>query len=199
MPCFPAAWASNLADTSEVVQAFYDACAGAGAERCALSSSSATPVHVQRRVEALYNTVRTRPIPGFESGAGVYGVVDYSTLQQAFQDALYSPYDMFPDFARALAELESGNGTQILSRTRSARSWCPTCDKPPRWNGYRVEARLATMCTDGKPVRDSEEELLEHYRRLAKDSSFADIWAAFRLACRCVFIDMFMYGSTIGV
>ena len=180
----PAKWATNLADTSETVQAFYDACAAAGPARCALSSASATPEHVQRRVEALYATVRARPVPGFESGAGVYGVVDYSTLQQAFHSALYSPYDMFPDFARALAELESGNGTRILSRTRSERSWCPSCDRAPRWNGYRVEARLATMCTDGEPVRDSEEELLAHYRRLATDSSFADIWAAFRLGCR---------------
>ncbi|KDQ18796.1 hypothetical protein BOTBODRAFT_153690 [Botryobasidium botryosum FD-172 SS1] len=178
---YSARWITNLVDTDKTLTAFFTGCFSAGPSGCPFHAPS--PQLIASRLDALYASVKARPVPVFTSLG--YGVVDYSMLRQLIFTSLYSPYNSYPQLADALAALEKNDGGPLLGLyARSEEKLecdCPRTPVPELPLSY--DAALGIRCTDGVPVEDDVEELQAHFEKLGKLSSFADVWAGFHLAC----------------
>ncbi|KAJ7064208.1 Alpha/Beta hydrolase protein [Mycena amicta] len=164
--------------TDATLDTFFTACAAVGPSLCAFApNANSTAQQISDRLTALTNAVRTQPVP-VVTPAG-YGLVDYSLLRQTIFSTLYTPYALFPTLAKALADLEAGNGAalfQILAEpqfqcsanatTGSAGNDEPTVDP--------AGAGIGIMCGDAVQVHDTLEELTEFYHNAARVSQFAE-------------------------
>ena len=181
----------GIRDTDKTLKWFTDACADAGPDECALYESS--PAKVAARVENLFAKLKTRPIavtlPRNSTGVPDYGVVDYGLVRGLVFAFLFEPMGhgtmTAGTMARILASADHGDGLPAWNAQKDAlpqlKCECPSAPALPAMG----DGSYAIACSDGDPVNDSLEELQERYEKMAKDSSFADMWGL-RVACSCV-------------
>ncbi|KAF8577644.1 hypothetical protein K439DRAFT_1418020 [Ramaria rubella] len=164
-------WYSNLHDTDNIIQYFYDKCAAAGAA-CPLSAN--TSALVEERVENIFASIKASPLPVFESPTS-YGVVDYSLLKNGLFQSLYAPFPLLSQFAYILAEVEKGNGRPALEYAESIKNQ-PKCGVPAIIPITRTEAGAAVMCGEGLGAGRDYNDVEVHLRKLRGLSVFADVW-----------------------
>jgi hypothetical protein len=172
---------------------FYEACAHADLEACALHES--TGAAVKARVEAIFSRLKTHPItvlPNIGEGQLQYGILDYASARNVVFMFLYKPYYPGPtSLAHALAATERGNGrpmwelSQALKGKPEFRCHCGEDPEPETIFLGPPEQELAVSCSDGDKVDDTVEDLQEHFERMAKMSSFAELWPI-RIQCSLV-------------
>jgi hypothetical protein len=172
-----AQWSTNLRDTDQALQAFFDGCSDAGPERCAFSAP--TPANVSLRFNNLLRSIQTHPVPVVTSSS--HDIVDYSLVRSAVFNALYSPYKKFQLLAKGLADLEAGDGAAFLELPWISRPkfGCSTVT----FYDNLMDASRSILCSEGEAVQDSLADLQAYYEQLSKSSSFADQWATIRTDC----------------
>ena len=163
------------------MQTFFDGCAAAGPEACAFHA--ARPENISQRLDNLLESIKRKPIPIFSPSG--YGILDYAALRDLIFQALYRPYDLFPSLAQFLADTEAGRSSDLGLNTLPPRLSSrndPSC--PPETSYPNTEAGTSIMCMDGAIVQDSLEDLKVYHAKLAKQSSFADMWSRIHIGCR---------------
>ncbi|KAJ7083189.1 hypothetical protein B0H15DRAFT_785227, partial [Mycena belliarum] len=121
---FATEWSNNLLDTDKTYSAFLDGCVAAGPDGCAFFSPTAEKI--AESVNALYASLRARPIPVRTPTA--FGLADYSMLRRVLLASLTAPYAAFPALAQALADLAAGNATRLFEMAGNAPFECARCD-----------------------------------------------------------------------
>ncbi|KAJ6569126.1 TAP-like protein-domain-containing protein [Mycena capillaripes] len=169
----------SMMDTDKTLQTFFDGCIAAGPDGCAFYAPTAA--EIAANLDALTESIRAQPFPVLTDLS--HGIVDYSFFRNYIFAALYSPYNSFVGFAQGLAQLAAGNATGVYTANQVPAFECD-CNTPVvPFTGNIYESQIATTCTDATPVHDSISDLREFYQNEAKLSSFADIWAEWRVYC----------------
>jgi hypothetical protein len=171
------------------MEAFFRECASAGALQCPFYAP--TPGAISQKLEHLLQSLREKPIPVRTDSS--YGIVDYPLLRYLLFLSLNQPYGAFPLLAKALSDLEKGDGVATfklaalfqLPGTTQFQCSCDDSADPLSENFF--EAQLAIICTDGAAVQDDLEDLHHYYQTLARQSKWAEIWARIRIGCSCVY------------
>lgn len=111
-------WGWALTSLHNVTAAFEEGlvgeCIAAGPDRCALAQHGVTASSLSRRIHALLDRIKHRPIPGYSDKLGP-GIVTYELALEWLYGALYNP-QAWPKVARGLFELEGGNATLALEQ-----------------------------------------------------------------------------------
>ena len=163
------------------MESFFDGCVAAGPDICPFYAPTSDAI--SQKLTALYESVRARPVPVRTPTS--YGLVDYARLKLTVFVSLYSPYVMFPPLANALADLLDGDGTMLFQLLETPSFEC-SCDSPKSPFELVQDGQTAVICTDGKEVNDSLEELKAQYENMAKFTEWAEIWAGIRVRCSYV-------------
>ena len=191
---FLALWSNNLRDTDKVLGMFFQACAAAGPELCALHESSASKI--KERFMNILAFLKTSPMAvtdGPLSSPVEYGTVDYSVALQVAFAFTYDPYPNRPgtiaatELASAFAALEKGNPVPLwrLQKTDMVEFNCRCGQKPKPPASFNVDATAAISCTDGEPVEDTVEELKKYWETILEDSMLGVFWD---LRARCSYV-----------
>jgi pimeloyl-ACP methyl ester carboxylesterase len=196
-----AQWSNNLRDTDAGLRLFYEACAAAGPDACALHMSTAD--EVQTRTQKIFAGLKQRPIPvvapvNTTSAQLEYGLVDYKMARSLVFTFLYGPYSNTPRavnatvLATVLAGAEARNGRPLWDVNKATltelKCGCDKSGTPVNMVGR--ETGLAVACSDGDVVEDSIDELQTQYEGMAKFSDFAELWGM-RVSCSYIFFVAF--------
>jgi hypothetical protein len=163
-------------DADKIPQLFYEACSQAGPDSCALFAPD--PAAIKARVDALFASLKVKPIvvpvtSNATDGPLDYGLLDYNVVRRSFGNYFYNPFTNASAMAAALAAAEQGDGrpfwelVPVLDVIEQCASGAGTQNA--------LETLAAIACTDGDPVSDSLEDLNIWYEQLAATSSFADL------------------------
>ena len=168
---FPSAdWSRATIDSEKSLQYFFDQCHAAGASRCPFYADS--PTKISQRLDAIISKVKAQPVPVYNSGDPVYGVLDYAILKNGLFQSLYSPSATYFTLAQGLVDLERGNGTLLL--------------KLGALDPHGTELVGAIACSDGKKVTDDAAALQRYYDSFKDSSMFASHTGQIRISCSCV-------------
>ncbi|GJJ06210.1 hypothetical protein Clacol_000399 [Clathrus columnatus] len=173
-------WYSNLVDTDKILTYIFDACVAAG-EDCPLYAPTSN--EVEARVEAIFESLREKPIPAFNGTH--YAVLDYKTVKSLLFTDLYKPFTSIGPFFDALAALEKGNGDPMLNQISAIRE-TPKCGGVPKSSIVPVsiaEGGVAVRCGEGQGVGFTIGDLRTHFEELRNLSVFADVWSEIRIEC----------------
>ncbi|KAK0210444.1 TAP-like protein-domain-containing protein [Desarmillaria ectypa] len=173
-------WSNNLEDSNKTLQAFFDGCFEAGPQNCPFYADS--PKAISDRLEALYENIRTNPIPvTLES---LYGVLDYPSLRMIIFTSLYAPRTTYAILAQALADLELDNGTLLFKMMAPFyEGFQCSCDPSMTAFASVRDSLTAIMCNDGAPVPRSLKAAQAHYDRMTAASDWGSMWAGLRISC----------------
>lgn len=166
-------WSNNLLDSGKTLATFFTGCHTAGPNRCPLYEN--TPSLVESRFNNIFNSLKTRPLGAhfFLDGKNEsdYDVIDFNRAKRIIFSSLYSPFDMYPKLAKALAALEKGDASLLLTMIPLPHYTCGAEGS----DAFDLSALHGIRCSDGAPVEDTLEEFKEYYEHLAKTSDFADM------------------------
>ncbi|GJJ06152.1 hypothetical protein Clacol_000341 [Clathrus columnatus] len=171
----------EFSDYYSVLTYIFDACVAAG-EDCPLYAP--TPTEVGARVEAIFESLRTKPIPVFNGTD--YVVVDYQIAKNLFFHGLYDPFILIGPYFDALAALEKGNGDPMLNEFRMGTGQSPKCGDVPKSSIVPItllEGGSAVRCGEGHGVGFSIDDLRVYLEELRELSVFADVWSELRIDC----------------
>jgi hypothetical protein len=184
-----AQWNNSLRTTDAGWRLFIDSCVAAGPDNCELYDL--TTDKILDRLEKLYAALKARPIPitplGSSTDVGLdYGVLDYGIVRRVIFRFLFKPFAPGPlnatALAGALATAEKGDGRPMWTLYHKSLQQpaldcqCGVPPPPRRPFSTGTEANLAVACSEGDVVADSLAELHTHFERMAKMSSFAELW-----------------------
>ena len=165
----PADWSKHSTDSEKSLQYFFDQCHAAGAFRCPFYADS--PAQISQRFDAILDKVKAQPVPVYNPGSPVSGVLNYFMLKNAVFQSLYAPLESYYIMAEGLAELERGNGTIMFQLSSGSP---------------HAEVVGAITCTDGKKVTDNATALEGYYNSFKDSSIFASVPGQFRILCSLV-------------
>ncbi|KAF7311968.1 AB hydrolase-1 domain-containing protein [Mycena indigotica] len=169
----PANLTGSMTDTDHVLQTFFDDCFKAGPSECAYYDSS--PAKIAANLKALEERLRRQPISVLTPTS--HGVVDYSFLRVLTFANLLGPSD-WPNFARLLAQISAGNGTEAYTQKQVPTFQCSQKDV------YTLfQATIGMACSDMRPVHDTIPELDAFRKNEAKLSGYGNVWANWRVWC----------------
>ncbi|KAK0187556.1 Alpha/Beta hydrolase protein [Armillaria mellea] len=165
-------WRNEVLDTEKDMQSFFDGCMAAGPDACAFYAS--TSEDISDKLDAIYQSLFTKPVPVISPS--LYGVVDYTILQNAIKSALYQPYALFSILAEGLASLATGNGSIIYEMLGIAD------DSSAVYNNV-FEAQIAISCSDALNNTDSVADLYAYWDSIQGISPFAFWMMTQRIEC----------------
>ncbi|KAJ7151960.1 TAP-like protein-domain-containing protein [Mycena filopes] len=175
---------TEVADTDKALQRFIDGCFAAGPDACAFYAPS--PAQISANLQFLLDSVKTNPVPVVTPIS--YNVLVYTLLKNAIFDALYSASTLFAPLAQGLADLAAtGNASTIYRGFVEAGPPfdCAQAGDNSTASGFddSYEAAVSIACGDAVAVNDTAAEIREFYLQAQKVSSFADLWATWRVVC----------------
>lgn len=185
---FTARWTNGLRDTDKSLQMFFEKCSASSPDECAFWSS--TPEEISQRLDAIYESLRKKPLAVTTNTGYGYDILDYSILRGVVFTSLYEPYALFRPLALGLKELEQGNGTLIISMAHRSDGKIE-CESPGSEgsvpNPDLADASTAIYCSDTKEINDGPQELYEKLLSMFKEfSSFAQMWI--RGSAKCAYV-----------
>jgi hypothetical protein len=175
-------------DTDKVLDYFYEKCADAGPQECALYEK--TPGTIKARVDRLFDSLKLKPLPVvIGNGPQGYGVVDYGMVRNTVFNILYSPFSVGgKNTSIMLASLEQGDGSLVYAAQPSnSLSLQCSCDGIPSEENVNELAGISIFCSDGDPVNDTLSDLQKWFEANQKESTFAELWPQ-RITCAYVVI-----------
>jgi hypothetical protein len=116
-------WSDEMRDSDVALNLFYEACAEAGPDACALHDADAAKIYF--RMEKVFKELQERPIAvppqrNTTSLQSDYGVVDYGMVRVFVFFFLYAPYagrtTSAASLAAALAAMEKRDGRSVQLR-----------------------------------------------------------------------------------
>ncbi|KAF5374279.1 hypothetical protein D9758_004550 [Tetrapyrgos nigripes] len=178
---YSTAWATNLRDTSKVLQYFFDACSFVGPSKCAFHAE--TPAQIEKNLIDLYHSLKTHPVP--VRTADSYGLVDYASLRYTIFRSFYAPWASFPRLAEGLADLAKGNGTKLFMMQEKDRFECSCAGRTDDYvfGKFGQDAETAILCNDGIPIPGTYEDTVEWYEEALEFSEWSSVWAGIRISC----------------
>jgi hypothetical protein len=140
-----------------------------------------TPKAVAARVQKIFDSLKTHPIPVVTGdGPADYGVVDYVKVRRTVLNFLYSPFAIGGQaLAGILAALEKGDGVPYYAAHIDRRNYlqCQSDESIRQDNaGFGQFATIAIGCSDGDQVNDTLPQLQKWFEGNKKQSSFAELW-----------------------
>lgn len=179
-----------IEDADKVMGAFYHFCHLAGPEGCAFYDSS--PTKIETRLDNLLTDMKTNPVVTLSKDAADRPtIISYSDIRRAINSALYRPIQVFPELAKALSGLESGDGTAFLEM--KGKTPDPfRCDRPAEESHDSEDdlregsedATAGVMCSEAKPVPQEVEQFAKYADVLVRLSKSAGATAAnMRMVC----------------
>lgn len=147
---------------------------------CALYEPTADKV--KERYHQLLSKIDEEPVQ--ISTGGDYTIIRKSHIHLMMFVSLYQPYVVMKPFFSALRGLEEGNSTLLWERLKKEfpRVSCHCGAKPDLPTGGSESGR-AVMCSDAGAMANDPRALHRHFEKLAKVSSFGDIWSIHRMSC----------------
>ncbi|KAH7322426.1 TAP-like protein-domain-containing protein [Stachybotrys elegans] len=179
-----ATWSENLADVQKALEHLWETCYEADA-RCALYEKTDTGPHdIRDRVEKFMDELEAAPIPYLLDNSVV--TMTKNDIVFAIFQSLYSPSDLFPNIARAIASAMRGDYAMLFVFVNiPGRSL--GCPLEPKLDTYTwgKDAQAGIACGDGEPQTNlSMAGFQEHLAKLQGDSPhFGPYWSTIRLAC----------------
>ncbi|KAJ7753230.1 hypothetical protein B0H16DRAFT_1690860 [Mycena metata] len=172
------------ADTDKALQMFADGCFAAGLNDCAFYAPSSA--QITANLQALLASVKTNPLPVITPIS--YDVFGYTLLKNSLFSSLYSATSLFQLLAEGLANLAKGNASTIYTSFVEVPPFeCPadsnSTSPPMPFHDNAFEALFSIACNDASAVNDTVSELQQFYFEAQKVSSFADLWANWRVVC----------------
>ncbi|KAJ7858726.1 TAP-like protein-domain-containing protein [Mycena leptocephala] len=150
-------------------------------ERCAFYAP--TPEAISRNLTALYESLRTRPIP-FRTPSS-YGLIDLNLIRLSVFVSLYQPQPLFSLLAEALAALARGEvpGSQLLDLFPKPAAFECSCD--PTYHQFEavLDSQVAIICNDGRAIPSGFDEAEKHYQNMVKKSGWGSLLASLRIMC----------------
>lgn len=175
-------WESGLDDTDKIAAAFYEFCAQAGPEKCAVAEATTPETYL--RVKAIWNTLIDDPI-AVPFGSNGPTVLTADMLHRFMFRGCYQPVAFFPILAEKLAAVERRDvgALQNITSDFMAPAYECSCSVERPWNS-RTEADLAVACTDMDVVSSSPDQFIPFFQKLSNTSFFAGpLWAEARVHC----------------
>ncbi|KAJ7711219.1 TAP-like protein-domain-containing protein, partial [Mycena olivaceomarginata] len=169
----------GMADTNKTLQSCFDGCAAAGPDRCAYYAPTAA--EIAANLDSLTESLRAQPIPVLTNIS--HGAVDYSFIRAWVYFSLLGVYKTFLALAQGLADLAAGNATMAYKANDVAALECDCDASGVPFTNNVYEASVTVLCNDAEVVNDSISDPYEFYENEAKLSSFAEVWAAWRVYC----------------
>lgn len=191
-------WTTNLQDNNKTWDKFFDYCFEAGSKCGLYDSSFRGPENVRLLIEDLLEELKENPLPVFVAGNVV--LFTHFDLVTNMHVISYSPIQLWPLFANAIAQLLEGNVETALSQfailqkpsnplllpigTR-AKPYVNTSlnDETPYL--HHVEAAMTILCGDGDDITPLGRSGFSKYvRELFEQSHYvSDVWADITINC----------------
>ncbi|KAL7822011.1 TAP-like domain-containing protein [Trichoderma gracile] len=187
-------WLTNTVDSDEIFDNFFQGCAAAGPDVCALARPSDTKgaSDIRRRFDSFLSELDQKPRSVLLDSGDVVVVTSWDVLILAGR-VLYNPLPLFKVLARRLDEFLAGDLTQMavmalgLGMVPAMQDACPldranaTQPKP----SIVIEAQNAVVCADGDDVSANDLAWWRRYVRSQLDASrvFGATWSTIRMPC----------------
>ncbi|KAL7945246.1 TAP-like domain-containing protein [Trichoderma barbatum] len=185
-----AGWLTNTVDSDEIFDNFFEGCAAAGPEVCALARSSDThgASDVRRRFDTFLSELDQAPKPVVLDSGDIVIVSGWDVRILAGL-VLYSPLKLFKGLARTFNSLISGDLKDVAVMALSTgmmpimNEACPL-DKTARPINV-MEAQNAVVCNDGGDISHKGVSWWRKYvqNQLDTSSIFGATWATIRMPC----------------
>ncbi|KAF9264483.1 alpha/beta-hydrolase [Marasmius fiardii PR-910] len=180
-------WSVQYTDADKSFQLFFDGCFEAGPDKCPFYDSSSDKI--KQNVLDLLESVRLNPVPVYQGPTNPYGIIDYSGLKIALQQATRQPYDPISGFltlAQGLRDLKSGNGSTIFpflgQEVYGDYANLSTLNAPYTFE-RALEAGIGVFCTDMQEIKDKPSDLLAYFEQVKGISMFVDFLMPVRTFC----------------
>ncbi|PKK50094.1 hypothetical protein CI102_6654 [Trichoderma harzianum] len=183
-------WLTNTVDADEIFDRFFEGCAAAGPEICALARESDAhgASDIRRRFDAFLSEWDDAPKPALADSGDVVIVTGWDIRQLAGL-VLYGPLTQFKGLAKTLDKFMSGDltdiaiwavGTGVVPRMKDA---CPLGDKV--WAIEMEEAQDAVVCNDGEDISHRGFAFWHKYVQSQMDTSsiLGAKWSTIRIPC----------------
>jgi hypothetical protein len=183
-----------LHDSEAVMELFFEACANAGPEACALHAASS--MAIKERYNGILAMLQSRPLPVFShcttsDPSKTYSLVDYWLVRDLVFAFIYWPYGPLPrttaqSLASAFAAAEAGDGRPLWDLAGSSGPEldcdCSFKRRPNSPSGRSIAAGAAIACGEANVVDDSFQELHTRFTKAFNISTFVEV-LYFRLFC----------------
>ncbi|UKZ49491.1 hypothetical protein TrVGV298_003738 [Trichoderma virens] len=183
-------WQKNTVDTDEIFDNFFEGCAAAGPEVCALARTSDTngASDLRRRFDTFLSELDKTPKPVLTDSGDVVIVTGWDVRMLAAL-VLYSPLKLFKELAQQFNKFMSGDLTEMAVMAVStgmvpAMKDACLLDKAARPSNI-VEAQSAVVCNDGDDISHKGVSWWRKYVQSQMDTSsiFGAEWSTIRLPC----------------
>ncbi|KAL6887786.1 TAP-like domain-containing protein [Trichoderma longibrachiatum] len=190
-------WLTNTVDSDEIFDNFFQGCAAAGPEVCALARESDThgASDIRRRFDSFLSELDQKPRSVLLDSGDVVVVTSWDVLILAGR-VLYKPLPLFRLLARKLNEFLAGDLTSMavmalgFGMVPALQDACPldrggdsnaTASSP----SLVIEAQNAVVCSDGDDVSGKDLAWWRRYVRSQLDASriFGATWSTIRVPC----------------
>jgi hypothetical protein len=188
---YSTAWAMNLKDTDKIMDKFYEYCAAAGPEKCALNSGTSDPADIQEIFESLVSDIKENPFPVPASGTRGPEIITYNDVMHLIRSSLYRPLALSPQTANYLADLQ-GNGSVFADfKQKQNEPSCPlqNCKgsglTEPCYPDGGLAIGMGIFCSDGASLSDASKVAFKRYATyLFKQSRWlGELWAPIAVKC----------------
>ena len=188
-------WLHNLQDTDAVLDSFFEYCAEAGPELCALYIAGGQR-QIKQRFEHILASLEGKPIGVAGHGSIAPDLITCSDLLWTIRIAVYAPLRYWPTLAALLVDIERRNGTSFaMSKQQELQISMPPdqCVEAPPYTPYCAipphrelgETPTAILCSDRNTTYDLDRSAFASYAAKLKDQNWllGPFWAQIRLGC----------------
>ncbi|KAL7904056.1 TAP-like domain-containing protein [Trichoderma velutinum] len=183
-------WLKNTVNADEIFDHFFEGCAAAGPEVCALARESDAhgASDIRRRFDAFLSELDHTPKPVLADSGDVVIVTSWDIRLLAGL-VLYTPLKSFKALAQMFDKFISGDltdiavmavGTGMVPRMKDA---CPLGEEA--WAAHMFEAQNAVVCNDGEDISHKGVGFWHKYVRNQMDTSsiLGAEWSTIRIPC----------------
>ncbi|PTB66068.1 hypothetical protein BBK36DRAFT_1203627 [Trichoderma citrinoviride] len=185
-------WLTNTVDSDEIFDNFFEGCAAAGPDVCALARPSDThgASDIRCRYDSFLSELDQKPKSVLLDSGDVVVVTSWDVLILAGK-VLYNPLSMFKVLARKLNEFIAGDLTQMavmavgLGMVPAMQDACPLDRSNATKPSIIIEAQNAVVCSDGDDISGKDLAWWRKYVRSQLDVSniFGATWSTIRMPC----------------
>lgn len=182
-------WLSNLDDTDEILEQFWQGCHEAGPSTCALASDSDVSASGPKdRFWSWVAQLDDSPLPVVTS-TGFMVIVTGNDIRKFVGVALYDPIVSFKPLANTLHQAMAGNTTSLItSMSMSGFGLIPDLDNvcsDKHGPSLLPEARSAILCGDGDDITHKDAAWWHKYvqQLVGKSQLFGSYWSNIRFSC----------------
>ncbi|KAI6708490.1 hypothetical protein JHW43_008986 [Diplocarpon mali] len=175
-------WRGSIGDADKISNSFPYYCHKAK-ETCALYRAGDQVVDIENRFRDILTRIERTPVTTVHPVSKQPVIITLSQLRMILFGVLYSPNVGFMGVASIFDQLDRGND-DVLAQIFPLPEPEPFCAANIPAEVFPNEAQIAIMCSDKRyPFNDTLPELQNIYEKMAKESSWADVWMTVMIGC----------------